>query len=153
MAESSLFDEFEFLSDARENPESLLGWCKQNGERGQLVMKEWDTEKNVNVVGLPIAIEDVFFQDSTIKRWWNCSKCGRSFPMSVWSRTMQGQGCCVCGHIQAGLKRMDMALENGNDLESWCRANGERGKRLLREWDEEANLAEFGKSRAGGQHY
>lgn len=144
MAESSLFDEFAFLCDGRENPESLSGWCKQNGERGQLLLKEWDTERNKNGLGMSVDIGDVRYKDYR-KAWWVCSRCGEPFEMSPRNRTLLGQGCYACGHKRGGEKNMDNALKEGRDLVSWCGRNGEFGQQLIKEWNNEKNFQNFGR--------
>ena len=125
----------------------LLTWCKEHGERGKLLMKEWDSEKNYgNVCGwdMQLGMENVMFNTTLVKCDWICSECGEEFQMTPRARTVDGQGCRKCGKKRAGLKNHQNALKE-NNLHMWCMENGEFGKILLEEWDTEKNRKELGK--------
>ena len=142
--ESSLYDEFKFLEDyeGNENSANLLDWCKTHGERGELLLEEWDYEHNVEF-GIVRDVMD-FTYGASNKVWWKCSECGRVFQMRIAARTIHRQGCSICGHKRGGVKNHRNAIKNGNDLYSWCQCHGELGKQLIEEWDKERNIQDFG---------
>ena len=53
--------------------------------------EEWDYEKNVGIT------PDMIAPQSNQKVWWICSKCGHSWPATVYSRNGNGRGCPKCG--------------------------------------------------------
>lgn len=118
----------------------LLTWCTNNGARGQLLIYEWNQDKNYNEYGMPIVMQEISYSHHRTKYWWKCKKCGNDFQMSPASRTVNEQGCPTCGHKAAGVKNHRNALNNGNDLYSWCKKNGTYGKHIIKEWDTRRNM-------------
>ena len=117
---------------------SIYDWCLHNGERGQLIIDEWNDEKNKDEFGINTVMQEIMF-NSISKYWWTCKECGRDFLMSPYHRTKMSQGCYTCGHIKGGVKnRLNAALE-GKSFKDWCLENGEFGKLLMSEWDDENN--------------
>ena len=53
--------------------------------------KEWDYCKNTKKPS------EVKYNDSIEKYMWICSKCGRSYPSSVYDRNTRNRGCPDCG--------------------------------------------------------
>lgn len=60
------------------------------------LLQEWDSEKNTN-----IQPETVYFM-STLKAWWKCKKCGRSWQSIIRNRSEKGVGCAVCSGKACG---------------------------------------------------
>ena len=139
-----LWEEFEFLEDAEGNPDSnnLLDWCKTHGDRGQLLIREWNHEKNINEYGREMDLIDYTYAVGK-KVWWHCSFCGNDYQMSIASRTHGGQSCPACAHKRGGIKNHQNSLKNGNDLLSWSKSHGSWGQLLIDEWDSEKNMAEL----------
>lgn len=92
-----MWDEFSFLGSGdfpyKEN--SLLGWCQTNPVRGELVLNEWDYEKNLNNNGIVISPKDVY-RGSDKKVWWKCSRCGNSYQLPIRWRINYVTGCNKC---------------------------------------------------------
>lgn len=138
-----LWEEFSFLEDGYDyiDPNSLYSWCKENGERGELLLKEWDLEKNLNVIDE--SIEPRYVSATDVKTyWWKCSTCGHSYKSAPYRRTKMGHNCRYCGNKSRGFKERVNASKNGNDLMSWCENNGDFGSALLKEWDYEKNSSD-----------
>ena len=140
-----MWDEFSFLEDADKLDNwSLENWCKTHGERGLIIAKEWNRERNLDALGNSIDISDVSEDRTRVKYWWKCSGCDNDFQMAIRNRTEQGQGCCRCGWKAGGIKNRQNAMKNGNDLQTWCNSHGEFGSTLAIEWDSEENMALHG---------
>lgn len=92
-----MWDEFSFLEDGqityKEN--SLYGWCEDNSVKGNLILNEWDYEKNLNSNGIVISPKDVY-RGSDKKVWWKCSRCGNSYQLPIRSRIAYVTGCKKC---------------------------------------------------------
>lgn len=119
----------------------LETWCSNNGERGQRLLDEWDWEENFKE-GFHLAPCDLHAL-SAKKVLWRCSECNNVFRQAINLRVSEGQGCPLCGKKNGGKKNRQRALDRGSALYDWCGRNGERGERLLQEWDTEKNLEEF----------
>lgn len=110
----------------------LETWCKVNGDYGTQLMQEWvgrDEDGNV------IKMCDVA-KSSHKKVKWCCSQ-GHSWLAEVGSRTREKgrTGCPVCGLDTLSRKMSESRLIVGvNDLETWCKNNGEWGLLLIKEW-------------------
>lgn len=92
-----MWDEFSFLEDGqityKEN--SLYGWCEDNSVKGNLILNEWDYEKNLDNNGIVISPKDVC-RGSDKKVWWKCSRCGNSYQLPIRSRIAYVTGCKKC---------------------------------------------------------
>lgn len=119
----------------------LETWCEQNGDRGQLILEEWDVEANWRNCFLLAPCDMHAF--STKKVMWRCRECNNVYEQAINCRTTLGQGCPICSKKRGGLKNHQNALSNGSSLLEWCERNGMRGKRLMEEWDAEKNLQEL----------
>lgn len=128
------------MGTLRQGYNDLLTWCNENGSRGQLLIDEWNQDKNYNEYEMPVVMQEVSYSHHRNKFWWTCKRCGNDFQMSPASRTIQGQGCPICGHKRGGVKNHQSALKDGNDLYSWCKENGRFGKLLMEEWDTRKNM-------------
>ena len=60
------------------------------------LLKEWDFEKNTD-----IQPKTVYYM-STLKAWWKCRKCGRSWQSMIRNRSEKGVGCAVCSGKACG---------------------------------------------------
>jgi very-short-patch-repair endonuclease/DNA-directed RNA polymerase subunit RPC12/RpoP len=142
-----MWEEFSSMGDdGYVNERSLLHWCRTHGERGKLLIREWDAEKNINEFGMPVLMQEVYAATTGKKYWWTCSECGEDFLMCADCRTRQNQGCPRCGNKNKGSTNRKNAAQNGNDLLSFCRNNGVFGSTLTKEWDEQKNLEVHGLS-------
>lgn len=98
---------------------SLIKWCKQNGEYGLQLLQEWTgLDENDN----PIEINEISYA-SNKKVQWKCNK-GHVWIATVLHRTY-GRRCPYC----AGKK-----VSEKNSLKTWCEQNGELGKSIMKEW-------------------
>lgn len=128
------------MSTVRPGYNDLLTWCNKNGSRGQLLIEEWNQEKNYNEYGMPIVMQEISACTTRKKYYWKCKKCRKDFLMSPACRTLQNQGCPECSHRMGGIKNHRNAIENNNDLYSWCMENGIFGKKLITEWNARKNM-------------
>lgn len=136
-----MWDEFSFLEDADKLDNwSLENWCETHGERGQLIAKEWNRERNLDALGQPLNISDVSANRTRKKYWWKCDGCGNDFQMAINMRTQQGKGCKKCGKKNGGKKNRQNAMKDGNDLLTWCNSHGNFGSTLSMEWDTDKNM-------------
>lgn len=56
----------------------------------ELIDTEWDYEKNKGLDPKKMYVA------SSIKVWWKCSKCGRSWQAKIANRTILNSGCPHC---------------------------------------------------------
>lgn len=141
---------------------NLYDWCLEQGEKGQRIIEEFigdeledDTIELSDEVwsewaDLKIDSDDSkaikmqsYSKNSQNKVWWKCIECQDVYYKSVSARTIQSYGCFKCGHRHGGIVNMHNAARK-NSLYDWCNKNGVFGKKLLEEWDGEANLNEYG---------
>ena len=97
----------------------FFDWCMQNGERGKTLLREFrDPEK------LPT---EVAFR-SHHRAKWKCLKCKHAWRAKMHNRTcsVKPSGCPKCAN--------QMPLCRTNNFVTWCNANGDRGKKLLKEY-------------------
>ena len=98
----------------------LETWARDN--KMNYLIAEWDCEKN------NLEPSD-YFPTSHKQVWWVCPKCKKSYKAQISNRTSKGSGCSYCnGH--------DTVNEH-NNLEAWCRNNGEID--ILKEYIPELN--------------
>lgn len=92
-----MWDEFSFLEGEQNiyNERSLFGWCQSNTIKGELILNEWDYEKNLDNNGIVISPKDVY-RGSDKKVWWKCSRCGNSYQLPIRSRIAYVTGCNKC---------------------------------------------------------
>ena len=94
-------------------------WCMENGERGNTLLREFkDPEK------LPTEVA----YGSHHKAKWKCLKCKHVWRARMDSRTMRDKprACPKCAN--------QMPLSKTNNFVTWYIANGNRGKKLLKEY-------------------
>lgn len=119
-----------------ENKGSLLSWCQENGEYGQQLIKEWDTEKNQQE--LHLNMENINYNSTKIV-YWKCNTCGNEWQSRISVRTLDKGGKCLpCVNRNRGKTLHEAALKVSN-LAVWCQNHGEFGQQLLKEWDTEKN--------------
>jgi hypothetical protein len=106
------------------NMGTLIDWCKQNGEKGQHIIDEWDTEKNDK---LGIKMDSVPF-NSSLDAYFKCAE-GHEWVTAIRNRTINGLGNCRSCKLSG----------KGTNLLDWCRQNGVYGQSVLKEWDEQEN--------------
>lgn len=147
MESMDLWDEFSFLETADKQDEwSLESWCNSHGERGELLAKEWDMDKNSDEAGNPLSIKDIGHNRTRLKFWWKCSRCGKEFKQEIRERTQRGHDCPVCARNCTKRKCTDTRVNipiKGRSLMDWCN-NNQKGELILREWDYEMNFDELG---------
>ena len=74
----------------------LLTWCKEHGEEGQIIIKEWDQNKNGSM--------SQYKAGSNKKVNWICSLCGEPYVKDIRSRVI-GRIHEPCGR-KRGLERL-----------------------------------------------
>lgn len=103
---------------------NLLEWCQENGKLGQIIMSQWDEDKNYEYFGKIIS---EYPPHGRAKVWWKCDK-GHSFEAQISNRTSNKGGCPICSG--------KIVLKGYNDLLSYCKKeNTEFTNRLIEEWD------------------
>jgi len=95
----------------------FLEWCAENGKRGERLANEFREE-------LPTELT----KGSDYKAKWKCLKCKHVWRARVHSRTrsVKPAGCPKCAN--------QMPPSKTNNFLAWCEKNGERGKKLSREY-------------------
>ena len=95
----------------------FLEWCAENGKRGERVANEFREE-------LPTKLT----KGSKYKAKWKCLKCKHVWRAKMFSRTRSDKprGCPKCAHNAPASKK--------DNFLTWCEKNGERGKKLSREY-------------------
>jgi hypothetical protein len=95
----------------------FIEWCAENGERGERLANEFREE-------LPTELT----KGSKYKAKWKCLKCKHVWRAQMCHRTRSDTpgGCPKCAN--------HMTLSKTNNVLAWCEKNGERGKKLLREY-------------------
>lgn len=105
----------------------LLTWCKQNGERGEQLIKEWvGLTENDEIISM-----NNISRGSNRKVKWKC-QYGHEWAANILTRTILNTRCPVCSNIKHGI----------NDLKTWCDNHKEIGKILCNQWlgkDEQGN--------------
>jgi len=71
---------------------SLKNWCEQHGVWGKKLIEEWDYIENAKLNMTP---ETVTY-GTTTSAWWTCNRCGESFEMRIFSRTVRNARCPHC---------------------------------------------------------
>jgi len=95
----------------------FIDWCAENGKRGERLAKEFREE-------LPTELTYA----SKYKAKWKCLKCKHVWRAAVFNRTrsVRPAGCPKCANR--------IPLSKTNNFLEWCEKNGERGKKLSREY-------------------
>lgn len=89
--------EFEFIIGDEEYcfDNSLYAWCKEHGERGQIILSEWNVEKNVTCNDFEITPRDVCYGSDKLV-WWKCPRCGNEYQLTIKNRLEYVVGCKNC---------------------------------------------------------
>jgi DNA-directed RNA polymerase subunit RPC12/RpoP len=98
---------------------NFLVWCKENGERGEILLEEYvDPDRKPTEV----------MRGSQYKALWKCATCGHEWRALLNNRTKRiaPNGCPACS------KRLPKT--EAHFFLEWCEENGERGERLSREY-------------------
>ena len=90
------------------------------------IAKQWHKTKNASL--RPTGVT----KGSAKRVWWQCTKeKSHSWQMPIAARTGQNQGCPYCSNRRASIT---------NNLKHWCLSNGDRGKKVMREYVAANNL-------------
>lgn len=113
----------------------LVDWINNNGEYGQLILSEWVGIQND---GTEVSIKGLKSGSNKIMKW-RCKE-GHEWEEMVYERTHHKRFCPECSNRKNfNTGRLNTLIIGVNDLHTWCQANGERGKQLEEEWNQEAN--------------
>ena len=95
----------------------FLEYCAENGKRGERLANEFREE-------LPTELT----KGSHYKAKWKCLKCKHVWRAKMFNRTRSDKpkGCPKCANR--------MSLSKTHNFLAWCEKNGERGKKLLKEY-------------------
>ena len=104
----------------------LLTWCKEHGEEGQIIIKEWNQEKNGSMTK--------YKAGSNKKVYWNCSMCGESYTKAVRNRVI-GRIHEPCGR-KRGIEKLRQFHKQRMTLD---KSLAGVYPELLKEWDYEKN--------------
>ena len=98
----------------------FLEWCAENGERGERLANEFREE-------LPTELT----KGSKYEAKWKCLKCKHVWRAKMLNRTTSNKprGCPKCANR--------IPLSKTNNFLTWCEKNGERGKKLHKEYVDE----------------
>lgn len=108
------------IPELRKGSISLYDWCLQNGERGQRILKEFNTGNN-----FPLTAKDISY-GSKYKAQFRCIVCHKINIQTISNKTStENSKCKYCvGHT----------VSEKNSLLSWCNAHGQYGAQLLQEF-------------------
>lgn len=90
----------------------LTNLAQKGGITDQLLLQEWNYEKNGDLV--PQAIT----QGSNQKVWWKCSKCSEEWQAKVSNRA-NGRGCPYCSNQKIRIGRNDFATTHPHLATEW----------------------------------
>ena len=95
----------------------FIEWCAENGKRGERLANEFREE-------LPTELT----KGSKYKAKWKCLKCKHVWRAQMCHRTRSARpcGCPKCANHGP--------LSKTHNFLAWCEKNGERGKKLSREY-------------------
>lgn len=119
---------------------SLKNWCANNTEFGKQLLDEWvglDEDKN------NIKIDEVSY-GSGRRVYWRCKE-GHEWVSNILNRTHSYTKCPTCSAKDLST-RYSIPESGVNDLYTWCKNNGDFGKRMIEEWvglDEHGNDIEI----------
>ncbi len=91
----------------------LTNLAQKGGITDQLLLQEWNYEKNGDLV--PQAIT----QGSNQKVWWKCSKCSEEWQAKVANRAILGRGCPYCSNQKIRIGRNDLATTHPQLATEW----------------------------------
>ena len=114
-------DLFDFVKKTTSS-NNLSSWCKDNNM--EYLLQEWHPTKNGTLKPESIAPK------SATKVYWECSKCGYEYLMSIHARTSSKQNCPRC-------MANNKLYQGYNDFETYCKSNNLNY--LLKEWDYDKN--------------
>lgn len=93
---------------------------RNGGITDQLLLQEWNYEKNGNLV--PQAIT----QGSNQKVWWKCSKCSEEWQATIGNRAILGRSCPYCSNQKIRVGKNDLAITHPQLAAEWdYEKNGE----------------------------
>jgi hypothetical protein len=98
---------------------AFFEWCTENGERGERLANEFEDPDK-----LPTEVCNA----SKYKALWKCLKCKHAWRAEMSHRTKSDRptGCPKCANHAPASKTKNFLV--------WCEKNGERGKKLLKEY-------------------
>ena len=104
-------------SNQHKGGKPFLEWCKENGKRGEKLANEFREE-------LPTKLA----KGSDYKAKWKCGTCSHVWRAAVKNRTesVRPCGCPKCANR--------IPVSKTKNFLAWCEKNGERGKKLSREY-------------------
>lgn len=104
----------------------LLTWCKEHGEQGQEIIKEWNEQKNGSM--------SRYKPGSSKRVYWNCSICGETYIKDIRSRVI-GRIHEPCGK-KLGIEKLKEYHKRKVNLDDSLVV---KFAELLEEWDYIAN--------------
>lgn len=105
----------------------LLTWCKDHEEQGQIIIKEWDAEKNGSMTS--------YKAGSGIVVYWKCSVCGKAYVKKIRNRVL-GSMHEPCGR-KLGIEKIRQYHKDKLKFEDSLAG---KYPELLKEWDYETNI-------------
>ena len=106
------------IPELRSGSISIYDWCLQNGERGQRILKEFNTGNN-----FPLTSKDLSFS-SNIKAQFRCTICHKINTQIISNKTGKVERKCkYCAGLAQEISLLD-----------WCNTHGQYGVHLLNEF-------------------
>lgn len=115
-------------------PGSFNAKCLELGEYGQRLLREYNYEENEK---RGLYINEVGY-GSVKKALWTCLDCGNTWEADFCHRVM-GRSCNKCGYTKMTDTRNKNKLSQQGSLYDWALTQGDFGRKLIAEIDEEAN--------------
>lgn len=115
-------EKYKSIRGLKKGENDLYTWCKEHGEQGEQIIKEWNTLKNGSMSN--------YKAGSAKKVYWTCSICGNEYIKEIYSR-VSGRMHEPCGR-KRGIERLKEYHRNKvKETDSLAYKYPE----LLNEWD------------------
>lgn len=114
------------IPELKQGSISLEQWCKENGQRGQRIIQEFNEGNNS-----PITAKDISYGGG-LKLGFRCMNCKKINIQQVDSKTGEkaDNKCKYCSN---------RGEEKAYSLLNWCNDNGTKGQRILQEYIQGGN--------------
>lgn len=110
---------------------NFLLWCQNNGEVGERLIREWDTEKNKEC--LHLSMEEIT-PNYMQKVHWKCEK-GHEFQVTPYYRTYYKSRCPMCSHKSRRGK--DLQKTHPDLVKEWDYSKNEKLPEEYSGWSQE----------------
>lgn len=93
----------------KHNKITLIDWCKNNGEYGNTILKQWT---GVDDMGYELDINSISYASNKYAEF-KCNK-GHIWIAQIMNRTANHTGCPICNKLKFNKSLLDWSKENGD---------------------------------------